>query len=389
MKTKVLKMFIIVVFLVVLGNLLDSPKIQAENEDQQIASGPNLLVNGDMDQYGFYPRPPNHYVAGQWYEWWGNYSTIPEFIDGGHPYHNECYPPPPDGKCHNDYTKVYNNSQGYIRYSFTQFIAGIYQPVHNVTPCTLYTFEIWNRNDASGFLYHPKLGIDPTGWIITRPGGSPPNNCPPDGNSVCPDPYVGDDHGFPNTIIWSEQLTHPGYTWGKGSLTVEAVNSSISVWTYAAPDSSQFSTSTYWDYGSVVQVPFLDQKLPEPDSWSPIGFVNSVSTFYSGSDLIVTWNTLEPSSTQVWYHVIQAQTGITDTSSLTNTTYMPTIHKSLDPLKFSITTLNATPVTNHQAVISGLNDGDNLTFIPLSRRPINNKCVTEVDTSRNIIVDFP
>lgn len=390
MKTKFLKMFIIIVFLIVLSNLIDSPGMQAEIGNQQGESGTNLLVNGDMDQLGFYFRPQNHYVAGQWFEWWGDYTAIPEYIDGGIPAHNQCYPLPPDGQCHNNNTHTYNSSQGYIRYSYNSpFIAGIYQPVHNIVPCTLYTFEMWNRNDASSTIYHPKLGIDPTGWIITRPGASPPNNCPPDGASPCPDPYIGDDHGFPDTIIWSAGLTQPAYIWGKGSMTVEAVNTTLSVWTYAAPDLTQVSMSTYWDNGSLVQVPFPDERLPQPESWNPIGFVNSVAISYLGSDLIVTWNTLELASTQVRYHVAQSQAVISDTSALTNTAYFPTVHYTLDTSKFSFTTIDTTPVTYHQAVISGLNEGDTLTFIPLSRRPINNKCITEVDEPRSITINLP
>lgn len=308
----------------------------------------NLLANGDMN-LGFYFRPTNHFVAWPWFEWWGNYTTIPEFIDGGHPHHNECYPIPAVGKTCSDYE---NHSQGYIRYG-TPYIAGIYQAVNNVTPCTLYTFEVYNRNDPGN--YHPKIGMDVSGWILTRLGSSKPHNCPPDGASICPDPYIAQ---FPATMIWSPESTHPGYTWASLSLTAEAINTSVSVWTSAAPDYTG-SLSTYWDYASLVQTPFPEGKLPAPASWTPSGFIQNLTTQWLLDKVLITWTTPEPASTQVWY------------------TFTP----GDEPVYELATPLDTTPTTWHQVIIEGLqHGGDTLRFAALSRRPQGISCTTEVFT---------
>ncbi len=322
------------------------------NRPRAVLQGENLLVNGDMDQLAFYWRPTNHYVAGQWFEWWADRFHIPEYIDGGIPFHDVCYPPPPEGKSCAD---VNNHSQGYIRWG-DPFAAGIYQPVHGTIPCVLYKFEIYNRNDSDN--YHPRVGIDPTGWVITRLGNSPPDNCPPDGRSRCPDPYVGDDHGFPPTIIWSEERDHAPFTWAPISLTVEALATTISVWTHAGPDSG-VSHSAYWDNGSVVQVPFPDGRLPAPESWTPSGFIQDVRVAALG-DAIVTWKTGGPASTQVWYEITPA--GATPGA--------PTYPRA--------TSLDVTPATTHRAVINDLRAGETLSLVALSRRLDGGRCVTEV-----------
>jgi hypothetical protein len=307
--------------------------------------------------------------------------NIAEYIDGGHPHHNQCYPNPPGSLCHDPDRHIYNSSQGIIKQG-APFKAGIYKPVDNVVPCTLYTFEIWNRNDAAGSIYHPRLGMDPTGWIITRLGNSPPDNCPPTGTSRCPDPYIGGAYGFPSTMVWSDELTQPAYTWGKGSLTVEAVNTTISVWTYTEPDSSQVSMSTYWDYGSVVQTPFPGNKLPDPQSWIPSDFIQGVTSQVIENDLVIEWNTLEPASTQISYTITHAVNP--PPAGLTNTTFLPLMYVPEIPKP---STLDTTPVVHHIVTLEQLFPGDSVAFIPMSRRALNNTCVTEVGSLHEVTIE--
>lgn len=348
---------------------------------EQINSG--TLINGDFDQLAFYWRPTNHYVGGQWFEWWGNYTTIPEFIDGGINLHNVCYPTPADGVCHNPDIGYYNSSQGYIRWG-APYIAGIYQPVSGVTPCTLYEFKIYNRNDAWG--YHPKVGIDPTGWIITRIGTSPPENCPPDGISPCPDPYIG---AFPATTIWSPEFDHQPYTWAPGSVTAEAVSTTISVWTYAAPEVAG-SMSTYWDAGTLTQVPFPNGKLPAPNNWSPTGYIYDVVTTKGVDTLTIDWKTTGPASTQAWYEITPYTPPISSTIMISHTVFLPFVAKGPNPAQMTdFTTVDITPMTNHHVVISRLKPGDTISFVPLSRRPDNATCTTETYTPITIEFSYP
>ncbi len=340
------------------------------------ADSSNLLTNGDMDQLPFYPRPTNHYVAGQWLQWWGDYRAIPEYVDGGERGRQQCYPIPADGRCHGSTIGAPNNSsQGYIRWG-APYIAGIYQPVtQGVVPCTLYTFEIWNRNDSH--LYNAKVGIDVTGWIITRLGTSGPANCPPDGQSVCPDPYI---ESFPSSVIWSPESGHAAYTWAPLRVTAEAATSKISVWTYAAPDPGQISHSTYWDYGSLVQTPFPGDRLPAPTSWAPTGFVYNVNaTPDLNNNVVVSWQTPSNASTQVWYAIYPPAPTIASTDSLTHTAYLPMIAAQRAPNAFTfMTTLDTTPKTWHQVVIPAVPADHRLVLLALSRRPIGQACTTEV-----------
>ena len=375
-------------------SLITYSRLSRAGDSTRLNSIPgNLLINGDFDQLGFYSRPPNHLVGDTWYEWWGDYTNIPEYINGGHPFHNQCYPNPPNTLCHNDDTQTFNNSQGLIRYGYGSFLAGIYKPVENVYPCMLYKFEIWNRNDADSYYYRPTIGIDPNGWIITQPSGNPIHNCPPDGQSECPDPYVDLDTGFPVTMIWSDPIGQPAYTWAKGSLTVEALNTTISVWTYTYPDESQISKSSYWDYGSVVHVPFPDDKLPVPASWSPSGVIYSLNTTYQGSDVVITWNTVFPASTQVWYDT-RPDIEPGSTQGLTNYVYLPSFQGSMyditDPTTYRFTTpIQPDLSTSHQVTISGLNDGDSLYFVPLSKYVQTNMCVTASEAPQHITINLP
>jgi len=335
------------------------------------------LVNPDFDLGVFYWRPTNHFVAWPWFEWWGNFLTTPEFIDGGHPHHNVCYPVPPAGQLCEA-----NHSQGYIRYGAT-YIAGIYQPVSGVTPCTLYKFEMYNRNDA--WDYHPKVGIDPTGWQITNLGNSLPDNCPPDGTSRCPDPYIGQ---FPATMVWSPEFDHAPYAWERGSVTAEAAGDTLSVWTYAAPEVPG-SLSTYWDAGALTQVPFPNGKLPAPATWMPSGFIYDVSIITSTTTLTINWKTQGLASTQVLYEIVPyvPPQPITSTFQIAFMSYLPLVSRGPNPSRFTrYTTLNTTPVTTHSAVITGLQPGDTVLFVPLSRRPLNTTCTTETYTP--IVVKF-
>ncbi len=334
----------------------------------QVASvSGNRLINGDFDQLPFYWRPPNHYVAGMWYEWWADDTAIPEYIDGGIIYHNECYPMPASGVCHNKATQQFNSSQGYIRWG-APFSAGIYQGVPNLEPCTLYKFEIYNRNDSDR--YGARVGIEPHGWVVTRLTPDLPYNCPPDGQSMCPHPHIGGDYPLPDTVVWSAPSYHPAFTWEPLSVTAEAAADTVSVWTYAAPDASSPSQSTYWDYGSLVQVPFPDGKLPAPANWTPSSFIQNVATTFVTPTLTIQWTTDEPASTQIIYAV--ATPPISPTVPFSYTAYFPVINQAQRPPY-----LDTQPTTNHQASVPGLRVGHVVRFVALSRRVAGAACATE------------
>lgn len=328
----------------------DFPAIRARFPDAMMKAG-NLLPNGDMDDptYPFYWRPTNHYVAGMWYEWWIG-ASLPEFIDGGIIYHNACYPVPDDGRCYND--PYYNLSQGYIRYG-APFTAGIYQIVHDVTPCATYQFVAYNQNEYDGM--RAKVGIDPTGWqlLIPTTWENPPDNCPPTGSSKCPDPEVDYETDFPATMVWSPETTEKA--WHPVTVTAEAISSTITVWTYTAARTDKISHSAYWDYTSLVQLPYPDDRLPAPQSWQS-DYIQDMTVEFVLDKAYVSWTTPEPTYGQVWY----------THKPINNTTYA------------SITPLDQTPTTNHTAVIEGIQSGgDKLLVAALARRASGGQCVTD------------
>ncbi|MCU0520867.1 MAG: hypothetical protein MUF84_09270 [Anaerolineae bacterium] len=355
---------------------LGSPDLATSSTDAT-----NLLTNGDMDDGIFYWRPTNHYVAFPWFEWWANHLTIPEYIDGSKVNHNQCYPEPPPGMLCQQLPTGANHSQGYIRWGLA-FDAGIYQPVTSgIEQCTLYTFTAWNRND--GDTYRAQVGIDVSGWIIPLGGGSGEWNCPPDlgdgdviGDSECPNPHIA---SFPGTTKWSAPSNHPAFTWKDISITAEAVGPKLSVWTRSAPVLAQPGPqTTYWDYASLVRVPFPEDRLPTPLSWAPSDFISvtSVTADLDAGTASITWTTSAPASTQVWYAIHPPNSPITPTSGLTHTVYFPVI-ASFRPPSTYMTPLDTTPLLTHQATISGVPAGQTLVFVALSRRPDGMACRTE------------
>ncbi len=345
----------------------------------EVKAGDNLLRNGSMDEEPFYWRPTNHYIAGGWYEWWVG-DPLPEFIDGGIIYHNVCYPPPPPGKiCVDD---MHNSSQGYIRWG-TPYIAGIYQPVSGVTPCLPYTLRVYNRNDSSR--YRPRVGIEPSGWVITRTL-SGTNNCPPDGASPCPDPRFESEDEMPDTIVWSDYGDHAAYTWAPIEVTAEAFSTTISVWLYAAPlDSGPLST--YWDAASLTQGTYPGDRLPEPEDWTPSPVITNIQVITVLDHLLISWTTLEPTLGQVWYTVLP-EPAAPYTGTLTSTVYLPLVLTNKSPYA-ATTPLVYQYQTDFSAIIGDLQDGETVRFVIVGRRLVGDRCTTLVSEVYEIPIHVP
>ncbi|MBN1889203.1 MAG: hypothetical protein JW850_14515 [Thermoflexales bacterium] len=341
---------------------------QDASEEAAGQDSANLLINGDFDNpnYSFYWRPTNHYVGGMWYEWFvAAPYRIPEFIDGGGPHHNVCYPQP-EGLCEN-VEPGGNHSQGYILMA-ASFTAGVYQPV-SVTPCMYYTFEGYNRNDTE--YYRPKIGIDPTGQVlppyIPPDGDSLPKNCPPDGQSKCPNPGIADASQLPSGIIWSPEFDHAAYTWAGISVTVEALSSTVSVWTYAAPEGGG-SQSAYWDKLSLVQSPTPNGLLaPSGALPAPDGGITDVTSGTLLGTAVLKWNTSHLALSQLLYHYVG-----------------PASSTSLPPLATDTsqfegrTSINANLSTSHSVTLRDLSIGAVYDIALLSRRWMGNQCQTSV-----------
>jgi hypothetical protein len=333
----------------------------------------DLLTNGNLDNGPFYFRPTNHFVANMWYEWWYG-SNLPEFLNGASPYHNQCYPVPTNstGLCQGDK----NKSQGYIRWG-GPYTAGIYQPVQ-VTACKFYNFQAYVRNDANN--YHPKVGIDPTGWQLPMPTNPvDPADCPPNGYSVCPDPRLDHVGNFPSSMVWGDDSDYSAYTWGVKSVTAEALSTTITVWTYVSPDpTGSQSRSTYWDYMSMVQVPppngmlIADGTLPAAD-----GSITNVTTKTTALRAYLSWTTSQPALTQVLYHYVGDA----------NMASPPPPATLTSAYEFS-TTIDYNPATSHSTSLPNLRPMSLYDYAVLSRKLVGNTCQTSVYVGRLSTTDM-
>jgi len=305
-------------------------------------TGEDLLDNGGLNG-NYYWSYPNHYTAPEWGRWWIDGSVLPEF----------------------DRTR---NSEPYIEGDRAQrmhkwgsvFVSGIYQ-VATVTPCTNYQLGGWVRSDSvTGAHPNTRIGLDPTGTQLTKSQSS------------------GAVQSLPALTRWSATGTQL-FTWEQFTAEAEAYGDRMTAILYAAPQPGSSQThyyAIYFDAFSLTEIPFPDDRLPAPSSWTPTGFISNLTTNYAGGALTIEWDTTSEASTQVWYSIEDPSEPVTSTTSYTYTTYLPIISNFRPPTAY-MTTLDTTPALHHQAVITGLESSQYVTFIALSRRPTGTSCTTE------------
>ncbi len=304
----------------------------------------NLLMNGSMEA-GFYWKYPNHYVANEWQRWWLG-KDIPEY-DDVRAWRPERY----DG----------NHAQVYFRWG-RAYTAGIYQQVA-VRPCTHYQFSIYGRNHSGMVLnHHAKVGLDPLGreYGLYLPS-------------------------LPSDIVWSPEQTFY-YTWGLHTVTTESRGDQITAITYVSPDDIYTTYDTFWDAGSLVELPPPPGRLPDPPNWDSSEFITGVISYTQSEQLIIEWETAEPASAQVWYQVSEPDPGPTSTHPTppTGTLLFPPIYlplvvdlRSSEPLTYSMyTALDQSHLTQHQVKIDGLENGQIVTFVILARHLEGDACRT-------------
>lgn len=319
-----------------------------------MSGGPNLLVNGNFDDpaYPFYWRTPNHFVAGGWIRWWIHGTVLPEYDDArtARPYY--------DG----------GHAQVYFKWGHS-YEAGIYQVVSGLTPCIPYRFTMWARNHSlDGVLPHARIGLDPEGTQLT------PN-----------DDDCAVKTGLPPKTVWSREQTAL-FTWEELSVEAEPLGNRLTAILYARPeppnDGRTYYFDTYWDAGRLITGTYPGGRLPEPTSWTPSGFVTNVVTSTILNALVIEWDTLAPASAQVWYTIITPTAPITFTGAFT--VYLPLVMGA--PQYADATALDVTPKTRHRAVIGGLQNGQIVRFVALSRRVSSGACVTEVSAPMEVVI---
>ncbi len=203
-----------------------------------LAEGPNLLQNPGFEQpfVASIPGKENCLLAAPWEAW---------FVEGSPEETSKGYKLAPEYKLATraDYpgNRVRNGelSQQYF-HSFGNFIAGVFQTVHNVTPGARYKAEMWimswscgdeHKADCAGATsdwaspMHLRLGIDPT-------GGRDP---------------------FNPAIVWSpEQNAYDD--WHLFEVEATAQSSAITVFVYSYPDYRSQDNNVYLDDASLVKL---------------------------------------------------------------------------------------------------------------------------------------
>jgi hypothetical protein len=352
----------------VLGMLLCLAILAYTHSTPASSTSEELLSNGgfeieDSETGGFvnYGGGDNHWIALGWDRWWlqGSHLSVPEFDD----YRAGMTPKSLlfEGK----HTQLYHKWGA-------EYVAGIYQVIYHLTPCVPYEFTMWARNHAEHSYIHPhtKIGLDPQGVRLTS------------------DPHWDycDIPALPSRVVWSEEQSEL-FVWEELQVTAEPVADRLTAILYAAPapEGGQPYDAYYntaWDSGSIQRTTFPNNHLPEPDSWENSSYITNVTTSLLTDTLHIDWETPEtPASTQVWYRLSHPIS--TTPEVLTYTTYFPYVASGRE---FNYTPMDLTPKVQHSAQISDLQSGDELEIWVLSRRPLTNRCRTEVYGPLNVTI---
>jgi hypothetical protein len=316
----------------------------------------DLLINGNMEELPFYWRPPNHFVAGGWQRWWIK-GSMPEYDDV-----REWRPYRYDG----------NHAQVYFRWGAT-YTAGIYQRVPGVEPCVFYQFDMYGRNHSqAGANHRARIGLDPLGRMY---------------NTIDSPGVVS----LPSDIVWSPEQTY-FKIWGPHTVTAEAQTDALTAIAYVSPDPNYGYYDTFWDAGTLVKVLPPNNRFPGSDTWRNDGFVTNVVTSTVVNYMLVEWDTVGGSSTQVWYNAWTPPTStVTSSVTLSMTTYLPLVlHER--PIEERVARLTRqtppdyTRVTHHQAFLGPLEDGQTVELVTLSRYADGFACRT--GTSGLMEVEF-
>lgn len=348
--TVILTVSILLIGVTVHNQLSQTAELVPESSTQ-ISSDLNLLRNASFED-GFYWKPPNHYVADEWNRWWIHGSNLPEYTDSS----TGTKRPHLDG----------NRAQAWHIWDKT-YTAGIYQVTHNTTPCTLYNLSAWSYNSSlPDAIPHARLGLDPDGTALT------------DG------PSSGAILHFPPRTVWSRDLTTL-YAWEQLSVIAESLGKDMTAILYTSPEqgnrNKDYFYDTSWDAATLVQIPFPDNRLPEPTGWGTEDFIYNVKVTPYLSSVTIEWNTQAAASTQVWYEVVSSTLPVTQSIPYSYTTFLPLISKpTKEAATFRFETkIDSSPVLHHQVTIHNLPDDNNVTisYVALSRYADENSCTTK------------
>lgn len=235
-------------------------------------------------------------------------------------------------------------------------VAGLYQVIHDTTPCFTYEFQMYGQsrpedpNDYRDAVL--KVGIDQEGWH-------------PDSAN---DPAVHTD--FPGSTVWGPAHDHK-FTYNPLTVTAEALNDSIVVYTYGDAPGGRYHR-VLWDTGSFRER--APQSIYDPDDPSTPGGINNLVINAGRDSATVQWDTDLETLGQLFY--ISAEPGNPAPSTYTNTVYLPLVRGT--DAQWIALPLNETPTTDHSFTITGLLPDHTYKLVAAARGPFSGQCVTWV-----------
>ncbi len=246
---------------------------------------------------------------------------------------------------------------------------GLYQPVYNVIPCLHYKFTMYGQaryEPPSNQIPNPmptdwvnamQVGIDPTGWALSTN-----------------DPAV---HGsFPATTVWGASAKYY-WNYGQLSVTAEAHNTKITVFTYADATGGRASR-VLWDIGALEEAtPAL---IYDPAAYSPGSGITGLGAFASGGNATITWNSPAGIS-QVFYRIKSGGSG-QPTEPMSYTVYLPLVING-DNWQYSL--VDKTASTTHNFVLTGLRSGMYEYFV-VTRGLSGDQCANWVSEKREFVM---
>ncbi len=238
-------------------------------------------------------------------------------------------------------------------------LAGLYQVIYNTTPCLVYQFQMYGQSRPEGGDTWAVLqvGIDQVGWH-------------PDSTN---DPAV---HAFPSTTVWGPSHDYK-WTYGPLTVTAEALNTQITVFTYADSPGGR-SHRILWDTGSFQDV--TPAMIHDPDNLPSPGGISNLSVTPGSTTAQVTWTTAEAALGQVYYRKLPTP-GSPPTGTVIFQVYLPLVARS-GGVTWQATPLNKTPTTSHSETITGLEPDSTYAYIVVSRGLSGGQCVTWVSSEQ-------
>lgn len=244
--------------------------------------------------------------------------------------------------------------------------AGLYQIIYNATPCLIYEFQMYGQaklNEKDDELLAFRVGIDQVGYR--------------------PDTWAVD--GFPDTTVWGASRTDSIDKYIPLSVTAEAWDSSISVYTYAEAKGG-LSFETQWDTGSFQEVTLevMPDLIDNPDDPPSPGGIKNLSVETTKRSATVSWTTLNNALGQVYYRFLHGPPpeykGSPPGTLIPYVVYLPSIRSTLVPGPWLSTTLDTSATKTHAVEIKDLEPGSTYEYIVASRGPSGGKCVTWVSS---------